>query len=288
MGGSSSSGNTSKTKRYAPYIENRHSVMLADVASNRAAVIDLSPWAAFPEYDAEDAFFAEGWLLANFPTLYEMFGKFMAGLDIEALWSAIFERMYEQGETNNVVSSESSLSRDSIKVTEANFMLQMRELNAVESSSFVIGRAQIERNWLKDLAKLSADLKYDIIVTAENTYTSSLNWKKQVIDTYASTIKLYYLATIQSMEENFKAKTRDALWGMEVLDFERSALGAYNPLSYYTKMGVRKRSTLSKTLLVLSYTATGASIGSSILPGWGTAIGAVIGFVVGLAIMLFE
>jgi hypothetical protein len=262
--------------------------MLADVASNRAVVIDLSPWATFPEYDAEDAFFAEGWLLANFPTLYEMFGKFMAGLDIEALWGEIFARQFEQSETDSVVASESDISRDNLKTTETDFMLKLREINAVESSSFVIGRAQIERNWVKDLAKLSADLKYDIVVSAENAYISSLNWKKQVVDTYANTIKLYYLALLQSREENFKAKTRDALWGMEVLDFERTALGAYNPLSYYNKMGMRKRSTLSKTLLVLSYTATGASIGSSILPGWGTAIGAIIGFVVGLAIMLFE
>ena len=49
----------------------------------------------------------------------------------------------------------------------------------------------------------------------------------------------------------------------------------------------KERSTVSKALLVASYTWQGAQLGAY-FPPYGAIIGAVVGFVIGMAVMLME
>jgi hypothetical protein len=78
-------GDTETTVRYAGYIEDKHKDFLNVVAAQRANIIDDSPYAGFVDIDIDPAFFGTGYLISSFPSLYDMFGKFMAGLDIDTI-----------------------------------------------------------------------------------------------------------------------------------------------------------------------------------------------------------
>jgi hypothetical protein len=86
--------------------------------------------------------------------------------------------------------------------------------------------------------------------------------------------------------------TDDVLWNLNVLDFERAALGVFHPKSTFTKQmpGQRKRSDISKFIMITNATGQGALYGMQFGGGnpFAAAIGAAIGYHVGVAQMLVE
>jgi hypothetical protein len=296
-GGSSTPKNTSQTLRYAPYIETRHQNFLETIYAERVAIIDESPFADYVDIDVDAAFFGTGYTIASFPTLYDMFGKFMAGLDIEALWVQIFEGTVNSSTVSNLVSAESALLEDEVEENSLpRLQTGMRDINAVMSSSFVVGKSLIDEAKTKMIAKFSADLKYRLIPVAQERYNAHLNWNKLVVGTYAEIIKLYYSVKTDVDEINYSMAAKNLLWPFTVLDFERAALGALQGATN-SKTDVAGASTASRVISgALSGAAMGAMIGGQITnqagtaattttaatagttyAGWGAGVGAVLG-----------
>jgi len=75
-------GNSEQTIRYAGYIEKKHKAFLDEIVTRRTAAIDASPFANITPVAIDAAFLGVGFVIADFPSLYDMYGKFMAGLDI--------------------------------------------------------------------------------------------------------------------------------------------------------------------------------------------------------------
>ena len=288
MGGSksSSSGDVRKEKRYAPYIEVLHEDFLDTVVEHR--VIDESPF-GYTSQEASAAFLGIGYAISNFPSLYDMFGKFMAGLDIESLWNSVFENNFDRPEvTADLVASIEIIDDKTIRKKLSDFQLRLRGINAVSTSSFVIGRAVIEDKRIKDISKVSIKSKKSLLPEIGKEYATQLNWNKKTLTDYALVMKEYFLWKTDQDSANYSFASRNALWPLTSLAFEGAALGVMQSAAVFNKtMEPRERSTVSKVLLVASYTATGAYYGSAFGP-WGTVIGGVIGFIIGIAIIYLE
>lgn len=282
MGGG---GSSKTTIRYAAYVEYRHNNFLRDVYTNRVAAIADNPFSDYDDIVIDAAFFGSGYTIASFPSLYDMYGKFMAGLDIEELFDQTFEDTVNSSVVSDLVSAESSLMDDDI---EANVIprLQtgMRDINSVMGSSYVIGRAIVEDARVKSLSKYSAELKYRLIPVAESRWQSHLQWNQNVVGIYSEIMKFYFSAKIDVDDINYSMAAKSVLWPFTVLDFERAALGALQGATNQ-KTDVAGASTAKRTISgALSGAAMGAQIGSSIgkgYGGYGAAIGAVAGGIAG-------
>ena len=289
MGSSSSGGDKQVTLRYAPYIEAHHADFLNVVQGTREAVIDDSPFTSYTDIEVDDAFFGAGYLISSFPSLYDMFGKFMAGFDVETLWSSLFPTQMNKTELQDTIDAQMQLFDDALKVNEVpNLSTIARDTNSVQSSTFIIGKANIESYRTKTFCEVSADIKFAILTLINQKWTEYLNWSKEVIAYYAFNLKFYFLAQSGIDNVNTTFDVRDKLWPFTVLDFERAALGALQGATYQKTMAPRERSLISKALLVMSYTVNGVYIGASIGGPPGAIIGGVIGFIVGIATILFE
>ena len=283
--------NRSRTFRFAPYIESKHESLLASVVATRTDIITDSPYGSYVDQNVNDAMFGVGYLIADFPSLYDMFGKFMAGIDLESLWNTAFSTQMEAGEIDNTVAADLALLDDNIlKTNVVDFKLSTRENNAVTCSSFVIGTANIERDKITQLANMSMEVKSKMLVLTSTFYNSLLNWQKSVIDLYAEAMKSYYLFAMNVAETNTRFAFLDIIWPFTVLDFERATLASLVSKASFNKYtSTRERSNLSKALLISSYTVQGAAIGSMYGGGVvGTAIGATVGFAIGVSIVMFE
>ena len=286
MGSSSrGSGDQKVDKRYAPYIENKHQDFLDSTVAHR--VIDDAP--GYATMEASDAFFGTGYVISNFPSLYDMFGKFMAGLDIEVLWRSAFNTTMNSPEITLDIAAQIDLADEQIvKGDMADFQFNMRDKNATSTSSFIVGKAVLEDKRIKTFARISLDARTLLLSKVGQNLVAHLNWSKNAITTYADTMKSYFLWKMDVDEANYTFKTRTALWPFTSLDFERAALATLQSIASFSKtMEPRDRSTISKALLISSYAVSGAYIGSTFGP-WGTVIGTAIGFVIGLAAVFFE
>jgi len=289
MGSSSGGGGGVKTTRYAPYIEAKHDAMLNVTASYSTTALLASPYSNYTDVEVDDALFGLGYLITSYPSLYDMFGKFMAGFDVETLWSSLFPTQMNKTELQDTIDAQMQLFDDALKVNEVpNLSTIARDTNSVQSSTFIIGKANIESYRTKTFCEVSADIKFAILTLINQKWTEYLNWSKEVIAYYAFNLKFYFLAQSGIDNANTTFDVRDKLWPFTVLDFERAALGALQGATYQKTMAPRERSLISKALLVMSYTVNGVYIGASIGGPPGAIIGGVIGFIVGIAMVLFE
>lgn len=284
MGGGGGGGDTQTTIRYAPYVEQHHSTFLNYTWSYVASgLLEDSPYHDYEVLSMEDAFFGAGYLISSFPSLYDMYGKFMAGLDIEVLWTQSLEDTLNNGAVESVLSAEADMMDEDVQNTILpRFMTGMRDINAVMSSSFVIGKAVIEDARVKGFAKTSAGIKLGLIPIAQSRWESHLNWNKTVIMSYAEIMKLYITAKLDIDLHNMEMRTKDLLWPFTLLDHQRLAVACLQGATD-AKSSVKGASRgQSATAGALGGAAAGAMIGSEIMPGYGTAIGAVVGGIAGL------
>jgi hypothetical protein len=289
-GGNSTSAWRSHEQRFAPYIENRHADLINTTAAYRASIIAEYPYADYVDQNFNEVFFGVGYAIADFPSLYDMYGKFMAGFDVESLWNKNFSTATTLEELDEktrkvIVDKDENL----IHETLPEFKLKMRELGAVNCSSFIIGKAQIESNRTKILSTISADTKFKMLKEAENKFVKELNWNQDVIKGYSEMMKFYYMTAATVTDANYTFAAKNVLWPMEVLDFERSVFNAMKPGLGFPKTYLqRERSTVSKVLSVSSDTVTGAFVGGTVGNWPGAIVGGVIGAVVGIAKLMFE
>ena len=258
-------GDQTTTVRYAPYIEAHHADFLQVVKSSREGVINESPFEGYVDIDVDSAFFGAGYFISSFPSLYDMYGKFMAGLDIETLWTQIFEDTANPPVVSDLIAAHAAMMDDDIAINSLpRFQAGMRDINSVMSSSFVVGKAVIEDARTKALSLFGADLKYRLIPVAVDRWKTHLQWNQVVIGIYSEIMKFYFSAKTDVDEINYAMATKDKLWPFTVLDFERAALGALQGATN-VKTDVAGASTTAKVLSgALSGAAMGAMIGGSI------------------------
>jgi len=275
-GGGGSDYEPETVVRYAPYIEEKHKSFLNAVAAQKTQKINDSPFGSYADIELESGFFGAGESILSSAALYDVFGKHMAALDIEELWDTAFNSTLTADAINELSVAESALLDDEIdSEAKPEFLIAMMNANAVTSSTFVIGNANIEKNRAKAMSAFNNNLIYTMISDAQARWNKSLDWNKSITELNARLHQMYYERKINVDNFNTKMAVEDTLWPFTVLEWERSALGALQgAASASSSMEADEPSDFEKGL---SGALGGAALGTAILPGWGTAIGAVVG-----------
>ena len=258
MGGGSSSSDTNSTVRFAPYIESIHQTFLNMEQSYVNNVVSVSPYSDWSDIDIDSGFFGTGYLISSFPSLYDMYGKFMAGLDVETLWDQIFAGTVNSANVDDVVAAESALMQDDIDTNSMpKFQTGMRDIGAVMSSSYIVGKSIIYDAKAKALSKFDAELRYKLLPIAEQRWEAHLKWNQSVVNMYGDMMKLYISAILDVQEKNYSMKAKNSLWPFTVMDYERAALGALTGATNTASSGTTSNSGsgLSTAMSVLGMAA---------------------------------
>lgn len=225
-------GSTNTTIRYAKYLEDAHKDLMDTVHALLAPAVALNPYTGYEGTDAidiEDAFFGAGYTLSSFPSLYDMFGKFMAGLDVEVLFDQEFEDTVNGTVVNNMIGQEAIRLEDEIdQVSAPRMELGMRDMNSVMSSTFVIGRTLLENEKTKALARYSAEVKLGLVPVATERWKAHLMWNQTVVKDYAEILKLYVMMEKEVVSFNLDLKTKNAMWPFGIYDFDRVLVGTFS------------------------------------------------------------
>lgn len=275
MGSSSSEGDS--TIRYAPYIEKKHATFLDNSQAFGIIARANNPYTDYIDLDFDDAFYGSGYVMSSFPSLYDMFGKFMAGLDIEALWDQVLEGVQNSSTIQAaVVAHRTMLDEDLEQSTLPRMKEGYRDINAVMSSSFVNAKGLMERGVTNKLAEFDANLRYKLIPVAAEVFSKHLAWNSGMIKSYIEVMRLAITVKIDTDTTNYDFSLKETMWPFSVLAQERANIGA---LQGAVSSAAGEASTASK---VIGGVMGGAAMGSAISPGLGTAIGGALGGIASL------
>lgn len=280
MGGNSGSGGGGTTTiQYEPHIIDHHSRLMNSAEEDYDTIKLTSPYSGYTDIAVDAAFFGTGYLISSFPSLYDMYGKFMAGLDIETVWDTVVGTTLGTAEVDNLVAAEGTILSDDIEVEAIpRFEEGMRDINSVQTSSFIIGRSLIEAERIKQLARFDAELRYKLIPVSLEKWRERIRWNESVVRTYAEIIKLYYQAKMDITEYNYSMAARDTLWPFTVTEYYRTVVGTLNG-AQESRSDTKGTSTTAK---VIGGTMTGAAAGFMVGGPWGAAVGGVLGAAAGL------
>jgi len=276
--GSSSGGEGDSTIRYAPYIESKHQSFLNRSERFGEKIRDNNPYKDYVDLDFNDAFYGDGYVMSSFPSLYDMYGKFMAGLDIEVLWDQVLNDVQHSSTIQAAVIAHRDLLDENLTgIILPRFKEGMQDVNAVMTSSFIKGKANLERGNQYKIAEFDANLRYKLIPVAAEVFTKHLAWNQTMIATYINVMRFGILAKMDTDTTNYGFALKDIMWDFTVLEQERANIGALQ--GAVSSQAGGEPSTTQK---VLGGVVGGAAAGSAISPGIGTVVGGVLGGLAGL------
>ena len=280
-GGSSESDNT---VRFAPYLEDVHKMILnggggtapiTNLMATFNGAIGNSPYGGVSALAIDNAFFGSGYTVSSFPSLWDMFGKFMGGLDVHVLWNKIYEDTVQDAEISSTIAAHAALLDDEIQTSVLpRFNAGMRDINAVMSSSYVIGRALIEDARVKSVNKFASEIRIRAVDASVQIWSKHLSWNEAVIKSYSDLFTLYIRAKLDSDRDNMEYGTKDALWDLSLYENVRAMLGALGGGG-----ATNNQSGPSQAAKSVGGALSGAAMGAQMSGGnpYGIAAGAIVG-----------
>jgi len=289
-GGSSGGGDTQTTVRYAPYLETMHSRYLDHEGADEPtssftdvfnATLGLSPYGDYAPVDIPSELFGFDYRLVDFPSLWDMFGKFMAGLDLHALWGQIYTDVIDGAEIQNVISAQSALLQDDIDtVVLPKFLAGMRDINSVQSTTFVMGKAIIQDAHVKSINKFASQIRLHALNISNEQFAKHLDWNTNVIKVYSDMYKLYYASKLDLDRAGLEYEAKDAMWDINLFENARGIINAMSGAA-----ATASQNEPSQGSSALGGAMSGASAG--FMASGGSPAGAVVGGVLGLAASFF-
>ena len=222
-------GGGDTTVRYAGYIESAHKVLIDYAKSivNEGSIFD-SPF-DLTVYDPDDAFFGTGYDISSFPTLYDMFGKYVAGFDLEELYEDhSSEVLSDDSLTNSIAAQNQYLEDDLNQNVLPKLRLEMSQAGAVRTSAFFDLQAKVHMNKQKTISQYSSDLKKGAMEISHVRWARLLAWNQAIINQYANIIRTYFAAQADYVKTATELEKMDTSWSYAVLDSAQSVIAALN------------------------------------------------------------
>lgn len=300
MGGGGGDNSSDNTVRFAPYLEDAHRNFLGTEGEvvidplfgyvyregtgvpNKNFVtvfneaLDSSPYGNAVNIDLQPAFFGGSYAIGDFPSLYDMFGKFIAGVDLHDLFDQTLNDLLTSPILTNAYAAQADLLDDDIEQRiYPRFEAGMRDIGAINSSAFATGRAILEDTRIKALNDYSTKVQLKVMDVATQQWQAHLTWNQSTIEQYRMIIRQYYEDLMNANTQNIDMQVKDAIFNLGLFDSARAIIGALNGAPASTAGAAQQGpSQMQKSI---SGAAAGAAVGAQVGGGYGALIGGVIG-----------
>lgn len=213
-------------------------------------------------------------------------GYVIAKLDADVLGTTALEA--SEAAFNDTVDAEYE------NVTLPRFQRGMQDANAVMSSAYVIGKALLEEEVVRRKAVYSADLRQQNYKTRIDAILSATDmliklagveheFLRTTVATYVDARRITYVAKKEETDRNLEIAASEAKWDIDAFMLAGNFLAAAHG---GTSVGSTTKPSMGQS--VLGGAMSGASLGTSVYPGWGTVIGAIGGAAFGLGQQLSD
>lgn len=226
-GGGKSGGDT--TVRYAPFLEEAAKKLIDQGWIAEDLIDDQSPYDNYAMTNPSNAFFGVGYTVSSYPSIFDMFGKFMAGLDIEVLHDQeMRDALYGAAIYEAVATKAAKLDADINSNVYPRFEAGVTDMNAAMGSGFMMGRAYIEDGRNKALTEFASTLRMKAMDLGHQRWAYHLQWNAQVISHYLTVVRAYFQDELQYVSGQTQLDTAHTLWPFTVLDHQRAIVGVLN------------------------------------------------------------
>jgi hypothetical protein len=246
MGGGS--GGAGKTD-WPAYMTIKHDTWMQLLEIDRLVAAAANPWAPYSAYDPD----------------VELTAMIGAVNDYLAFLNTVTTDLYINAAA---AAFDASLTATIDATAIARFEAGMRNINAVNSSAFVVGKAIIYARKNEQVATFSASLRLDTFLKLADTRRVTY---QMMIDVQ----KMKIIAKKEEYESQIESDVKEAVWELELYKFGANMLSSIGGASQVTGP-----SGPSKTTSALGGAMTGAAVGAMVTPA-APYVGAIVGGLIG-------
>ena len=245
-GGGSGGGSSSGAVSYPAYVETVHSdwinnsgadTLTSSVTDAMNSAYGNSPWTGAIPYDPDADITAYEAAISGFDAI-------IAGINEPVDWAALFTQAVSSIDgvsdaeiTADVVAFAAEQDDQLTTVTLPRFEAGMRDINAVVSSAFAIGKSNIEGFRDRDVARHSSKLRLAIIADRGRLYiegTSQMmnfllqkySWEESYMKVVVEGKRIKLVAKKEESDMNLNIDEKDALWDLEVFQYGGNLLAS--------------------------------------------------------------
>lgn len=228
-GGSAGGGGSSGTVDYQTYQKEVHEDWLRQVADTiDESVTDVmnsalgsSPFLMADAYDPSTEVAA---ILAAPGGLEALVDLLSSGTGLDILISSILD---ESRITDSVTAFNTDLGVKADAEIYPRFEAGMRDINAVMSSAFVIGRANIAEQIVREVGKYEGELRYKAFGDdAIRVINMKLDYEKAVNHLKMEANRISIVANKEQVDTDIKYDEADATWDLEVFQYGANVLAS--------------------------------------------------------------
>jgi len=271
-GGGGGSGQVS----YPAYMETWHSTWMDNVASAMTTAQATSPWDSETAYDPTA-------LLTTIWTQICAFNTLVDAMDAEADWASgitaaetAIDAVIDATYITNAADAFEDIIDDHVESDVLpRFKTGLRDINAVMSSSFVIGQSIIEGMADRDVAKYTEELSYKFHLQRNEmilqgaakimeVYLQRIQFERDVTHYTTEYGRIGIVAETEEIKFQLEIDSNDALWDLETFQYGANMLAA---IGGGTAPPKSKQPSLAQSALggAISGAATGAAVAG--IPG---------------------
>lgn len=280
-GGGSGSGVTTNYVRYPPYLEALHKDLVLDVAwqSTYTSHNDRNPF-YFDVLEMNDVFFESGKTITSYDSLYKRYDDLILQISADEQFDLTFNKTINVTPKALIAEEARLMDQDLEQRLLPKLYTGARDINSVNSTTFVLAKGNLITERHRALFKFSNELKYKMIPVAVERWKANNAWRAGALSMFAEITKMYLTADLDFVDQKATYLAKRRLWPFTMFDHRRASIGGPTDSSG-TSSYVAGESGASSGAKALSGAVGGAALGSQIMPGWGTAIGGVVGGIAG-------
>lgn len=287
-GGGNSGAGASSTSGPPQYVQTWHNYFLGGPAKNRQGIerglaqtinelFDQAPHNAYKLKPAEDYFGDIATIKYN---VIQAISNFQA-LNATNIYKTSLTEMLDSGIIQVSVRNYTDILEESLDETIIpKFKAGMRNINAVMSSSFVIGNSLIHASMIRQVGKYAADLQLKAFELANTLTNLKIQWAKDVVHYTLEGTRMFTVASHEVIKNNLETEVERLRWDFDII---REGFNGVAAIQGAVSSSTQSNGTNRKPSALggaLSGAASGAMMGASAGP-WGAAIGGVVGGVAG-------
>lgn len=240
--GSSGGGGSSGAVSHAAYLETAHKDWLDKtgvdtIEKSMTEVMDSalgsSPWTALTAYNPDVD-------IAAYEAGVTAFAAVLAGLSDTVDWAAFYAQaaltidgVAEANITADVAAFQAQADDNVTTRILPRFRRGMQDINAVQSSAFVIGEAIIEAFQARDVNKYTSGLRFTLndkrlqaIEQMMNLMARRIGWKESYTRMVIESKRIKIVAKKEQTESNAAIDEKDAKWDLEVFQYGGNLMAA--------------------------------------------------------------
>lgn len=310
-GGGGSGGDSRNEIRYAPFVENQYQRLMYGNAddvdgfkqygvwrilqqtfdhSKEGLLPSTTPYTNYAAPRIEDGFFGSGLSITNFASLMTYIQTYLQDQSPQVLWQQTYNEVVQGTVVNDSIAAHAALVDNEVITTMLPRLVGgLRDINAVQSSAFVVGKALVQQQQVRLVNDYSAKLRVAMVELSGRLWGGKLEWYRTIPALVKDVYLAYYQDKIEYETQKMEFAVKDRLFNLTLFDDVRSAVGALNGAA--ASGGSQGRSNMpSQGVRALasgiSMAATGASVGSSVAAGTsvGSSAGGIYGAIIGAAV----